>query len=96
MGGDDPLEPEARRLEQVLELLLGALPATQEDEHVEVHRLRGARPIVRGDEHLDEQQLARRSEGTVAVLQELRRPLVVPVVDEVMSPIIAAGGGTPC
>ena len=50
---DDPLKPEARPLEEALIFLLGALSASEQDQHVQVHRLRRARPIVRRDDHLN-------------------------------------------
>src|SRR5438067_8224746 len=67
---DDPLQPEPRRLQQLPILLLGALPPPEDAQHVQVHRLRWARPIVRRDDHLDQQQLARRSQGAMAVAQQ--------------------------
>ena len=59
-------------------LLLGALPAAQQDQHVEVHRLRRARLIVRRDDHLDQQQRARRARArdgsSAAAASPARRP----------------------
>src|SRR4051794_18576713 len=39
VGGDDPLQPEARARQQTPKFRLGALAPAEHDEHIEVHRL---------------------------------------------------------
>ena len=87
VGRDHPLQPEARVPQEPPVLCLCALPPPEQDQYVEVHRLRRARPVVRRNYHLDQQQRAPPVERVVAVAQQPRRPLVVPVVDDLLEQV---------
>jgi hypothetical protein len=71
----------------VLILLLGTLPTTQHDQHIQVHRLCRAWLIIRRDHHLHQQQSPMWSECAMTVLQQPRCPLVVPVVNDLLGQV---------
>ena len=69
-------KPAARRSARYS--VLGALSPPEQDQHVQVHRLRRARLVVRRDDHLDQQQRARlgraRDGRCAAAASPARRP----------------------
>lgn len=78
----DPNRLEARSAKQHTPLLLVALPAAQECEHQHVQPLTAVRLVARWDDGLEHEQPCVRGSGGADRVQDRRRLLIVPVVED--------------
>ena len=61
--------------------------AARRDHHLHVHELRWAGLIPGGNDHVDDEDLGRWGHGEGNVVQDLARPVVVPIVNHVLEEV---------